>query len=77
MAIRRRKGFHPVKRRGALTAKAKRAKMSVRAFARKNYHAKGRLGKEARFAVIARKWNHGGGRRKARGGRRIRRRIRR
>ena len=52
--------FHPVKRPGAATRAAKRAGMSVSAWARKNYHAAGRKGKEARFAIIARKWRRGG-----------------
>ena len=52
--------FSPVKRPGAATRAAKRAGMSLGAWARKNYHAPGRKGKQARFAVIARKWRKGG-----------------
>lgn len=63
----RTKGFQPVKRPGALTARAKRAGMGTQAFARKNYHAGGLKGEQARFAVIAKKWHHGGRRK---GGRR-------
>lgn len=55
----KRGGFHPVKRPGALTRKAKAAGMSVRAYARKHYHDPGRTGKQARFAIIARKFRHG------------------
>jgi hypothetical protein len=52
--------FHPVKRPGAATRKAHAAGESVGEWARKNYHAGGLKGKEARFAVIAKKWRHGG-----------------
>lgn len=65
MARKRTRDFHPVKRPGALTRKAKRAGMSNQAFARKNYHAKGLKGEQARFAVIARKWHHGKTKRRA------------
>ena len=44
-----------VKRPGALTAKAKRAGMSVQAFAQKHKHDSGVTGEEARFAVNAKK----------------------
>jgi hypothetical protein len=44
-----------VKRPGALTAKAKRAGMSVQAYARKHEHDSGVTGREARFAVTAKK----------------------
>ncbi|MGH9404413.1 MAG: hypothetical protein ACRD3D_01095 [Terriglobia bacterium] len=53
------KPFKPVKRPGALTAKAKAAGESNSEFERKHYHSKGLVGKEARFAVIAKKWHHG------------------
>lgn len=53
------KKFKPVKRPGALTRKAKKAGEGVQEFARENYHAKGILGKEARFAEIAKNWKHG------------------
>ena len=53
------KGFHPVKRPGAATRAAKRAGMSLTEWARKNYHAPGRKGKQARFAIIARSWRKG------------------
>ena len=52
--------FHPVKRPGAATRAAHRAGESLGKWARKNYNASGRKGKEARFAIIARKWHHGG-----------------
>lgn len=52
--------FQPVKRPGALTAKAKRAGESVQKFASEHYNSPGRLGKEARFAKIAKKWHHKG-----------------
>ena len=44
-----------VKRPGALTAKAKRAGMSVQAYAQKHKHDSGVTGEEARFAVTAKK----------------------
>jgi hypothetical protein len=44
-----------VKRPGALTAKAKRAGMSVQAYAQKHKHDSGLTGEEARFAVNAEK----------------------
>ena len=44
-----------VKRPGALTAKAKRAGMSVQAYAQKHKHDSGVTGEEARFAVNAKK----------------------
>ncbi len=56
----KRKGFHPVKRPGALTRKAKRKGESVQKFASENYNKPGLLGKQARFAKIARSWHHGG-----------------
>ena len=44
-----------VKRPGALTAKAKRAGMSVQTYALKHEHDSGLTGEEARFAVTAEK----------------------
>lgn len=44
-----------VKRPGALTKKANAAGETPMTFARKNYHAKGRTGEQARFAVNAQK----------------------
>jgi hypothetical protein len=44
-----------VKRPGALTAKAKRAGMSVQAYAQKRKHDSGVRGEEARFALNAKK----------------------
>ena len=41
-----------VKHPGAFTAKAKAAGMSVSAFAQKNKHASGTLGKQARLALV-------------------------
>ena len=52
--------FKPVKRPGALTAKANAAGESVGTFAREHYHSGGLTGQQARFAVIARKWHHTG-----------------
>lgn len=51
--------FQPVKRPGALTAKAKSAGEGVQEFASEHYHDSGLTGKEARFAKIAKKWHHG------------------
>lgn len=46
---------HAVKpsHRGLFTAEAKKAGMSVSAYAEKEKHAKGKLGKRARFALLA------------------------
>ena len=51
-------GIH-IKRPGALTRKAKAAHMGVQAFARKHKHDKGLTGKQARFALAAKKFHHG------------------
>lgn len=51
--------FHPVKRPGALTAKARAAGEGVQTFASEHYHDPGLTGQEARFAKIARTWHHG------------------
>lgn len=56
----RSKNFQPVKRPGALTKKAESAGESVQEFAKEHYNSPGRLGKQARFAEIAKKWHHGG-----------------
>ena len=61
---RKRKGFHPVKRPGALTARAKREHTSLGALERKDYNAPGLRGKQARFAAIAKHWHHGGKRKR-------------
>jgi len=45
----------PKSHRGIFTAKAKKAGMSVQAYARKKASAPGKLGKQARFALIAKK----------------------
>lgn len=45
----------PKKNKGLFTRKAKRAGKTVGAYAREKAHAKGTLGKEARFALLARK----------------------
>ena len=55
-----------VKRPGAFSAKAKRAKMSTHAFARKMRNAPGRLGKQARLALVFERSAKRGGKRKAR-----------
>ncbi len=41
-----------IKKPGALTRSAKRAKMSPMAFARKNKNASGTTGRRARFAIL-------------------------
>lgn len=46
--------------RGLFTKKAKAAGMGVQAYAQKEKHAGGALGKEANFAANAKKWKHGG-----------------
>ena len=43
---------------GQFAAKAKRAGMSTRAFARKKQHAAGLLGKQARLALVLMARNH-------------------
>lgn len=48
-----------VKRPGAFRAKAKRAGMSTHAYAEKERHASGRLGKEARLALTFEKYRPG------------------
>jgi hypothetical protein len=50
--------FHPVKRPGALTRKARAAGESVDRFARQHYRDKGLTGRQARFAVTVKKWHH-------------------
>lgn len=45
----------PKNREGIFTAKAKKAGMSVQAYAKAKRHAKGKLGKQARFALNAKK----------------------
>jgi len=54
----RRGSFHPVKRPGALTARAKASGQSTMAYARAHYHSKGLVGQQARFAVNAAKFKH-------------------
>jgi hypothetical protein len=49
-----------VKHPGALTEKAKRAGQTPMEFARAHYHAKGKTGQQARFAVNAQKRKHYG-----------------
>lgn len=48
-----------IKRPGALTAKAKKAGEGVQEFAKNNASKPGLLGKQARFAENAAKWNKG------------------
>ena len=55
-----------VKRPGSFSRKAKRAKMSTHAFARKMRNAPGRLGKQARLALVFERSAKRGGKRKAR-----------
>ena len=57
---RKKSEFNPVRRPGAATRAAKRAGMSLSKWARKNYHAPGRKGKEARFVEIRKKWRSAG-----------------
>jgi hypothetical protein len=45
----------PKSHRGLFTAKAKKAGQSVQAYARAKQHAPGKLGKEARFALMAKR----------------------
>jgi len=45
----------PKARRGIFTAKAKKAGKTVQAYARAKQHAPGKLGKQARFALNAKK----------------------
>lgn len=53
-------GYKPIKIKhpGLFTKKAKAAGMSVQAYARKERNAPGKLGKEARFALAAKKFKH-------------------
>lgn len=44
-----------IKRPGAFSAKARKAGMSVAAFAQKHKNSKGLLGQQARFAITLRK----------------------
>jgi hypothetical protein len=46
--------------KGTFTRSAKRAGKSVAEYAREKKHAKGKLGRRARFALNARKANRGG-----------------
>lgn len=52
--------FEPVKRPGAATAQAKAEGISLSAWEQKHKNDPGRIGKEARFPLIAKKWNHKG-----------------
>jgi hypothetical protein len=45
----------PKSRRGIFTAKAKKAGKSVQTYARMQQHAPGKLGRQARFALTAKK----------------------
>lgn len=56
----KRKSFRPVKRPGAATRAAKREGVSLSAWERKHKNDPGRVGREARFPLIAKKWNHRG-----------------
>jgi hypothetical protein len=62
----RTKNFMPVKRPGAATAAAKREGLSLSAWSRKHYHDSGKVGGEARFVQIRKKWKTGGKRSKKR-----------
>jgi hypothetical protein len=62
-AIKRKKGKlfgkpkgQVVKRPGALTAKAKAAGESTGQYAQEHKHAAGRTGKQARLAILFRRW---------------------
>jgi len=52
--------FHPVKRPGALTRKAKAAGESLSEFEQKHKHDSGLTGQQARFPLIAKHWKHTG-----------------
>ncbi len=54
-----------IKRPGAFRKKAARAKMSTKAFARKEKNAPGRLGKEARLAMTLGRMRKGGRKKKS------------
>ncbi len=54
------KAFKPVKRPGAATRKAKAEGLSLSAWEQKHKHDSGRIGREARFPLIAKKWKHKG-----------------
>ena len=54
------KAFNPVKRPGAATAQAKAEGISLSAWEQKHKNDPGRIGREARFPLIAKKWHHGG-----------------
>lgn len=47
-----------IKRRGALKRKAKRAHLSVHAYAQRMQHAPGRTGKQARLALTLARFKH-------------------
>lgn len=74
MAAKKRGGLKLNLRRGALTRKAKRAGMSVAAYAKKERSEPGRTGKQARLALAMRKWNRGGKRKATRARKRTSRR---
>jgi hypothetical protein len=50
--------FHPVKRPGALTAKAHAAGESVQEFAHHHDQGSSLTAEQSRFAEVARKWHH-------------------
>lgn len=56
----RHKNFRPVKRPGAATRAAKREGVSLSRWEQEHKNDPGRIGKEARFPLIAKKWHHGG-----------------
>ena len=56
----KRKGFHPVRRPGAATRKAKAEGVSLSKWEQEHKNDPGRTGKQARFPLIAKKWHHGG-----------------
>lgn len=57
--------FKPVKRPGAATKAAKREGESLSKWEQEHKHDKGKIGKEARFPLIAKKWKHKGRKKKA------------
>lgn len=59
-----------IKRPGALTRKAKRAHETPAQFAREHKNSPGLTGKQARFAINARKWKHTGKKTAKKGARR-------
>ena len=60
MKTKKTKDFDPVKRPGAATRKAKAEGVSLSKWEEEHKNDPGITGKQARFPLIAKKWNHGG-----------------